>query len=100
MDAFTYVHLDRTSPAPPLDEQLALGPQAAADWWDRITAERLALVVEDVAARGLAPVPAIVEGPQLTPSAADRLGVERAAWLLVSPEVTAPGAACAGGGRR
>lgn len=56
VDAFTYAHLDRMASAPTLDEQLALGPEAAADWWDRITAGRLALVGQDVAARGLSPV--------------------------------------------
>src|SRR4051794_36818861 len=69
IDAFTYVHLDRLPPQPALDEQLAEGPEAAADWWDRISAARLTLVVEDIAARALTPVPTLVEGPQLTPSA-------------------------------
>lgn len=88
IDAFTYAHLERLPPQPTLDDQLAEGPDAAADWWERISEARIRLVVEDIARRDLTDVPSLVEGPQLTPSAADDFGVAAAVWLLVGAETT------------
>ncbi len=88
IDAYTFAHAARLATRPSLDEQLAQGPAAAADAWDEVSRERLALILADLRARDLGDVPTIVEGPQLTPALADGLPVEAAVWLLVDPEVT------------
>ncbi|MEV6285594.1 hypothetical protein [Kribbella sp. NPDC051770] len=86
IDRWTYDHAGRMAPVRPLDLDLADGPEAAADAFVRIARTRLALAVEDVRARGLSGVPALVEGPQLFPSmAAD---VPAAVWLLPDAEQT------------
>jgi hypothetical protein len=46
IDAFTYAHLERLPPQPTLDDQLAEGPDASADWWERISEARIRVVVE------------------------------------------------------
>ena len=80
IDLWTYAHLDRMPPMRPLADDLAEGPQYAAEAFVRIARVRLELVVADVRARSLDDVPALVEGPQLFPSMAD--GIEAAAWLV------------------
>ncbi|HEY3558918.1 MAG TPA: hypothetical protein VGL05_15720 [Kribbella sp.] len=86
IDLWTYAHLDRLPPLRPLAEQLAAGPQYAADAFVDVARLRLDLVVEDVRERGLGDVPALVEGPQLFPSMAD--SVPAAVWLLPDAEQT------------
>ncbi|MEV8373051.1 hypothetical protein AB0P21_09960 [Kribbella sp. NPDC056861] len=87
VDLWTYDHVGRMPPLRPLAEDLAEGPEFAAEAFVRIGRTRLDLVVEDVRARGLGEVPALVEGPQLYPSmVAD--GVVAAVWLLPDPEQT------------
>jgi hypothetical protein len=87
VDLWTYDHVGRMPPLRPLEEDLAEGPEFAADAFVRIGRMRLDLVIEDVRARELGEVPALVEGPQLYPSmVAD--GVRAAVWLLPDPEQT------------
>lgn len=81
VDLWTYDHVGRMPPLRPLDEDLAEGPEFAADAFVRIGRTRLELVVEDVRARELGQVPALVEGPQLYPSMVAG-GVRAAVWLL------------------
>lgn len=51
VDAYTYDHLERLGPlGPPLDEVLALGAVAAADDFERTSALRLPVVMDDVRA--------------------------------------------------
>ncbi|MFG1905566.1 hypothetical protein [Kribbella sp. NPDC048928] len=86
IDLWTYAHLDRLPPLRPLAEDLAAGPQYAADAFVDIARLRLDLVAEDVRERDLGDVPALVEGPQLLPSMAD--SVPAAVWLLPDAEQT------------
>lgn len=86
IDLWTYAHLDRLPPLRPLAEDLAEGPEYAAEAFVRIARLRLELVVADVRERSLGDVPALVEGPQLFPSMAD--GVEAAVWLVPDSEQT------------
>lgn len=86
IDLWTYDHVGRMPPLRPLDLDLADGPAAAADAFVRIARARLALAVEDIRARALGDVPALVEGPQLLPSMA--AGVPAAIWLMPDPEQT------------
>jgi hypothetical protein len=85
VDLFTYEHVARLSPSPSLDEEMARGRDAAADAFEEHSKSRLALVVHDVADRLAAPVPAIVEGPQLLPHLATGLPDGWAVWLVASP---------------
>jgi len=55
VDLWGYVHLERQGPGESLDDQLARGPEAAADAFEAISAQRLSLVLADVADRGLCP---------------------------------------------
>ncbi|GAB2679654.1 hypothetical protein [Kribbella swartbergensis] len=86
VDLWTYDHVGRMPPMRSLDEDLADGPEVAAEAFVRIARARLELVVEDVRARGLGDVPALVEGPQLFPSMAER--VVAAVWLVPDAEQT------------
>jgi hypothetical protein len=86
IDLWTYAHLDRMPPIRPLAEDLAEGPEYAADAFVRIARLRLELVAEDVRERALGGVPALVEGPQLFPSMAD--DVQAAVWLVPDAEQT------------
>lgn len=89
VDLWTYDHVARMPPAAStLDEQLAQGPEAAADAFGATTRARLALMLDDVTARGLGPVPALVEGPQLLPCLASRLPPGWAVWLIPDPART------------
>jgi hypothetical protein len=86
IDLWTYDHVTRLPPVPPLAEDLARGPAYAADAFVEIARTRLELVAADVRARGLGGVPALVEGPQLFPSLADE--VPAAVWLVPDAEQT------------
>ncbi|GAA3597997.1 hypothetical protein [Kribbella ginsengisoli] len=87
VDLWTYDHVGRMPAQRPLEEDLAEGPEVAAEAFVRIARLRIELVVEDVRARELGDVPALVEGPQLYPSmVAD--GVRAAAWLMPDAEQT------------
>lgn len=88
IDAWTYDHASRLPPVPALAEQLAAGPEAAADVFARVGLARLPLVVDDIRSRDFGDVPALVEGPQLLPSMAGLLGPGHAVWLLTDPEQT------------
>jgi hypothetical protein len=87
VDLWTYDHVGRMPPQRPLSEDLAEGPEVAADAFQRIGRLRLALVIEDVRARDLGDVPAVVEGPQLYPSMLTT-GVLAAVWLVPDPQQT------------
>lgn len=71
-----------------LDEELTAGPEAAADAFVATSHSRLPLVVADVRARGTAPVPVLVEGPQLMPSMAAPLPIGHAVILIPTRERT------------
>lgn len=88
VDLWAYDHQARLPPGPSLDEQLARGPEAAADAFEAVSRARLDLVLADIAARDLGPVPALVEGPQLTPELAARRPDGASVWLLPDPERT------------
>ena len=88
VDLWAYDHLTRRPAAQSLDEELARGPEAAADAFAASSRERLGFVLADVAARHLGPVPALVEGPQLMPDLATRLPGGHGVWLLPNPERT------------
>lgn len=85
IDLWTYDHQARMPAGDSLDEQLARGPGAAADAFEAHSRLRLALVLDDLAERGLGKVPAIVEGPQLMPGFAARLPQGWGVWLLPDP---------------
>lgn len=88
VDLWAYDHAERQAPGQPLDDQLARGPEAAADAFEASSRARLGLVLADVAARDLGPVPALVEGPQLLPDLAGRLADGYGVWLRPDPERT------------
>jgi hypothetical protein len=88
VDLWTYDHVARLPAGDSLDEQLARGPEAAADAFESVSRLRLALVLDDILARDLGPVPAIVEGPQLMPGFADQLAQGWCVWLLPDPART------------
>jgi hypothetical protein len=73
VDLWAYDHQARLPAGDQLDEQLTRGPEAAADAFESASRLRLELVLDDILARDLGKVPAIVEGPQLLPGLADHL---------------------------
>lgn len=85
IDLWTYDHQARLPAGESLDEQLARGPAAAADAFESHSLTRLDLVLDDILARGLGAVPAVVEGPQLMPEFAARLPLGAGVWLLPDP---------------
>jgi len=85
IDLWTYDHVGRMPPGRPLEEDLARGPEFAAEAFAEISRARLGLVIQDVRSRELGQVPALVEGPQLFPSMA---GVDSAVWLVPDAEQT------------
>jgi hypothetical protein len=88
VDLWTYDHQARLPAGDSLDEQLARGPEAAADAFESASLLRLELVLHDILARDLDEVPAIVESPQLMPGFADRLPLGWAVWLVPDPART------------
>jgi len=86
VDLWTYDHVGRMPTMRSLADDLAEGPEFAAEAFVRISRTRLELVADDVRARGLGDVPALVEGPQLFPAMAD--GVSAAVWLVPDAEQT------------
>lgn len=88
VDLWTYDHVARMPPAEPLDDELARGPEAAADAFAATSRARIGLIVDDVSQRGRNRVPAIVEGPQLLPELAEPLPPWHGVWLLPDPERT------------
>jgi hypothetical protein len=88
IDLWTYDHVERMPPARSLDDELAAGPEAAADAFESRSRDRLELVLDDIRSRGLGDVPAIVEGPQLMPVFADQVAGGWAVWLVPDPART------------
>jgi hypothetical protein len=88
VDLWTYDHKARMPAGDTLDEQLARGPGAAADAFESHSRLRLKLVLDDIAARDLGEVPALVEGPQLMPGFAAQLAPGWCVWLLPDPART------------
>lgn len=88
IDLWAYDHQARLPAANTLDDQLAAGPQAAADAFEDVSRLRLELVLTDIRARDLGNVPAVVEGPQLMPAFATRLPQGAGVWLLPDPART------------
>jgi hypothetical protein len=68
-----------------LDEQLARGPEAAADAFEAHSERWLELVLDDIAARDIGNVPVIVEGPQLMPGFATQVPPGWCVWLVPDP---------------
>jgi hypothetical protein len=85
VDVWAYDHQARLPAGDSLDEQLARGPEAAADAFESVSLLRLELVLDDIRARDLGAVAAIVEGPQLMPGFAGRLAVGWGVWLVPDP---------------
>ena len=94
VDLWAYDHQARLPAGDSLDDQLARGPEAAADAFESVSRLRLELVLDDIRARDLGPVPAIVEGPQLMPGFAGELPPGWGVWLGARSGAHAP---CAGG---
>jgi hypothetical protein len=88
VDLWAYDHQARMPASDSLDQQLARGPEAAADAFESHSRLRLGLVIDDIAQRGLGRVPAIVEGPQLIPGLAAQLPPGWGVWLLPDPART------------
>ena len=88
VDLWAYDHQARMPAGDSLDRELARGPEAAAGAFESASRLRLALVLDDIAARGLGLVPAIVEGPQLMPGFAARLPPGWGVWLIPDPART------------
>jgi hypothetical protein len=88
VDLWTYDHHARMPAGDSLDEQLARGPEATADAFESHSRLRLKLVLDDIAARDLDKVPALVEGPQLMPGFAAQLPPGWCVWLLPDPART------------
>ena len=88
VDLWAYDHQARLPAGDSLDEQLARGPEAAADAFESVSRLRLRLVLDDILARDLGKVPVIVEGPQLMPGFADRLPPGLGVWLVPDPART------------
>jgi hypothetical protein len=85
VDLWSYAHQARLPAGDSLDDQLARGPEAAADAFESVSRLRLELVLNDIRARDLGTVPAIVEGPQLVPGFAGELPVGWGVWLVPDP---------------
>lgn len=89
IDAYAYDHLHRLGDlGPSLDEVLTQGPAAAADDFERVSALRLPVVVDDVRAARVGEVPTLVEGPQLHPDAVAEWAPLAAIWLVTTAERT------------
>jgi hypothetical protein len=85
VDLWAYDHQARLPAGGSLDDELARGPEAAADAFESVSRLRLELVLDDIRARDLGSVPAIVEGPQLMPGFASELPPGWGVWLVPDP---------------
>ena len=88
VDLWAYDHRARLPAGDSLDEQLARGPEAAADAFESASRLRLELMLDDILTRDLGKVPGIVEGPQLMPGLADQLPPGWGIWLVPDPART------------
>jgi hypothetical protein len=88
IDLWAYDHQARLPAGDSLDEQLARGPEAAADAFESVSRLRLELVLDDIVARDPGKVPVLVEGPQLMPGFAGQLPPGWGVWLVPDPERT------------
>jgi hypothetical protein len=88
VDLWAYDHQARLPVGDTLDDQLARGPEAAADAFESVSQLRLGLVLDDIQSRDLGIVPAIVEGPQLMPGFAGQLPPGWGVWLVPDPART------------
>jgi len=88
VDLWAYDHQARLPAGYTLDEELARGAEAAADAFESVSRLRLGLILDDILARDLGTVPAVVEGPQLIPGFAARLPPGWGVWLLPDPART------------
>ena len=88
IDLWAYDHQSRMPAGDTLDEQLARGPEAAADAFESDSRLRLKLALDDITARDLGKVPALVEGPQLLPGFAAQSPPGWCVWLLPDPART------------
>jgi hypothetical protein len=88
VDLWAYDHQARLPVGDTLDDQLARGPEAAADAFESVSQLRLGLLLNDILARDLGTVPAIVEGPQLMPGLAGQLPPGWGVWLVPDPART------------
>jgi hypothetical protein len=82
VDLWAYDHQARLPAGGPLDDELARGPEGAADAFEAVSRLRLELVLDDIRSRELGAVPALVEGPQLMPGFAGELPPGWGVWLV------------------
>jgi hypothetical protein len=85
VDLWAYDHQARMPAGGSLDDELARGPEAAADAFESVSRLRLELVLDDIRSRELGAVPALVEGPQLMPGFADALPPGWGVWFVPDP---------------
>jgi hypothetical protein len=85
VDLWAYDHQARMPVGDSLDDELARGPEAAADAFESVSRLRVELVLDDIRGRDLGAVPAIVEGPQLMPGFAGELPPGWGVWLVPDP---------------
>jgi hypothetical protein len=85
VDLSAYDHQARQPTGDSLDEQLARGPECAAGAFESASRLRLELALDDILARYLGEVPAIVEGPQFMSGFADPLPLGWANWMVPEP---------------
>jgi len=85
VDLWSYDHQARLPAGDSLDDQLDRGAEAAADAFESVSQLRLELVLDDLLARELGAVPALVEGPQLMPGFAGELPPGWGVWLVPDP---------------
>jgi hypothetical protein len=85
IDLWAYDHQARLPAGGSLDDELARGPEAAADAFESVSRLRLELLLDDIRARELSAVPALVEGPQLMPGFAGELPHGWGVWLVPDP---------------
>jgi hypothetical protein len=85
VDLWAYDHQARLPAGGSLEDELARGPEGAADAFESVSRLRLELVLDDIRGRDLGAVPALVEGPQLMPGFAGELPPGWGVWFVPDP---------------
>src|ERR1700684_845435 len=85
IDLWAYDHQARLPAGGSLDDELARGPEAAADAFEAVSRLRLELWLDCIRGRDLGAVPAIVVGPPLMPGVAGGLPLGWCVWFAPPP---------------